>query len=577
MYPALSARSPLAGLARLSKLTRPRRGGVTRHGTRGSSQWKLRSTRSRLHATVHRQPTPRVSDATQDTRSTTAHASAARASTHNHESISTHRKYVAHKRGAYSSPHTRGTKPRAKPMLARPRPPICSDSPARSRRRPRCPAIHEWCRRAQPWRGPATPFWRDVRSSRSATRRRGCGWTRHGEEAPRGGSGAGGGSGRQAPAGRILPGESEVEVERDRRALAAEGVLPAHAGQLGGRHPVVKVALHGAAEGAVDGGVVHDLHVEGLALPHAADAAAEAQLVIVIVVGRRRLLPRHPRVAQRVLHRGALRRLDEQQPVEQVDRLGREVARVLLVPREDGRHRRLACPLRLGQLLEPPVAHLGLVHGEEAVEQAEHADAQRPHVRHKAVVAAADEHFGRGVRLAAAEALDRLRAVDVARGVEAVLVREAEVDHLDDARLVQEHILELEVAVRHATLVAVLDAGEQLEHEAADERLGHGAVVRGELVEELAAGRALHEDEVQVPVLALPNPMVLEADDVLMAPASVHELALLDDEAQLHLPGVDDLDHQVLSRLPVLCGKGGAVAAFPEALGGVDRIALEHA
>ena len=73
-------------------------------------------------------------------------------------------------------------------------------------------------------------------------------------------------------------------------------------------------------------------------------------------------------------------------------------------------------------------------------------------------------------------------------------MREPKIDQLDDAGLVEEDVLELEVAVGDASEVAIPDALEHLQKEATRDRLGHrvGASV-DDLVEELAAAGCAHK------------------------------------------------------------------------------------
>ena len=76
------------------------------------------------------------------------------------------------------------------------------------------------------------------------------------------------------------------------------------------------------------------------------------------------------------------------------------------------------------------------------------------------------EHLGRRVRLGAAHVAERPAAVEDAVAPR-VNVREAKVDELDDAGLVEEDVLELEVAVRHPAEVAVRQPVEHLAKEVA--------------------------------------------------------------------------------------------------------------
>merc|ERR1719271_1849801 len=96
-------------------------------------------------------------------------------------------------------------------------------------------------------------------------------------------------------------------------------------------------------------------------------------------------------------------------------------------------------------------------------------------------------------------------------------MREAKINELQRALLVEQHVLELQVAVCDGGEVAVGDAVEHLVEEVARDGLGHrGGAAVDDLVEELAAARQLHEDEVQVRVAALPDAVRLDADDVRM-------------------------------------------------------------
>ena len=116
-------------------------------------------------------------------------------------------------------------------------------------------------------------------------------------------------------------------------------------------------------------------------------------------------------------------------------------------------------------------------------------DAARPDVSREAVVALVCEHLGGHI---VGRATGRVKERRVVIG--AVQRRQPEVGDLEHLALVQQEVLRLEIAVAHALLVAVLDAGYQL-----PEVLARGGLVEAphvnNLVEELTARDELEHDE----------------------------------------------------------------------------------
>ena len=75
-------------------------------------------------------------------------------------------------------------------------------------------------------------------------------------------------------------------------------------------------------------------------------------------------------------------------------------------------------------------------------------------------------------------------------------------------------------------------------------------------------------------VLALTDGVVLDVDDMWVAPESLEELALLLNQRPLHLACVNHLDNARLTGLPVESGESRPVAALTESLCVVDRVPL---
>ena len=80
------------------------------------------------------------------------------------------------------------------------------------------------------------------------------------------------------------------------------------------------------------------------------------------------------------------------------------------------------------------------------------------------------------------------------------------------------------------------------------------------------AGAAAH----RVPILA--EAVRADVDDVLVASYRLEELALLEDQGELHLARVNDLDDERLGGLEVLRAKGGAIAALAKPLRVIDPV-----
>jgi len=156
-------------------------------------------------------------------------------------------------------------------------------------------------------------------------------------------------------------------------------------------------------------------------------------------------------------------------------------------------------------------------------------------------------------------------------------VREAKVDELDHPARVEEHVLELQVAVRDAPQVAHLQRGEDLVEEAARHSLRHRTrTAVDDLVKELAARRQLHEDEVDVTHVGCTLAVVLHVDDVGVLQLR-QNVALPLDRGQRHLARVDQLDCQLLAGGLVLGGKRGAIPALTVLPVGVDLVLVETA
>eukprot|EP00965_Chrysotila_dentata_P059280 1967624-Pleurochrysis_carterae.AAC.1 len=135
---------------------------------------------------------------------------------------------------------------------------------------------------------------------------------------------------------------------------------------------------------------------------------------------------------------------------------------------------------------------VGVLEGQKAAEHREEADAERPDVGARALVALACHHLGRGV------------AGRAAGGAQQPVGRvehggEAEVDHLDVAVLVNEQVLGLEVTMGYAHRVAGVDAQDDLPEDLARLRLVQPAM-RDDKLEQLAAREEFGD---QVDVLGL--------------------------------------------------------------------------
>mmetsp|Transcript_3802 Transcript_3802/g.7380 ORF Transcript_3802/g.7380 Transcript_3802/m.7380 type:complete len:276 (+) Transcript_3802:121-948(+) len=208
-------------------------------------------------------------------------------------------------------------------------------------------------------------------------------------------------------------------------------------------------------------------HDEGAAIPWALVIAHLRHHVIRALVGLAARVAWHnglyllaqPRVGQHVVHLHALTRVDGKHPVEQLHDGRREVRAAALVPGVHTLGCRSPLGLLLHQLAVAPVVLRRLIEWEEAREHCKEADAQAPDVSEEAIVPGATEHLGRRVRLAAAHLLERYRAVKIAVVPLGIDVRETKVNHLDHPVLGEEHVLQLEVPMRHAARVAVVNTG----------------------------------------------------------------------------------------------------------------------
>ena len=128
-------------------------------------------------------------------------------------------------------------------------------------------------------------------------------------------------------------------------------------------------------------------------------------------------------------------------------------------------------------------------------------------------------------------------------------------------------------AVRDAREVAVRQPFHDLVEKAARRLLGHRALL--DLLEELAAARTLHKNEIEVRVAAEAEAVAEDGDDVLVL-KDLQDLCLLCDLVHLHPPRVDDLARQWLARRLVGRRIGLAEGALAILLGGVDRKAFKQ-
>ena len=188
-------------------------------------------------------------------------------------------------------------------------------------------------------------------------------------------------------------------------------------------------------------------------------------------------------------------------------------------------------------------------------------DPARPHVRGFTVVRLAGQHLGGDVRGGTHRGLG-LR-------VDERVLRVAKVANLQPGNLpaVQEGVLELQVAVRHAVRVAVLQPADELLEEEPGLVLVEPPFA-ADAVEQLAPSRVLHDDrEVRGREEHLD-----EADDVRVVQQAVIDQLALDVLVDL-FPALDVLDGEELPARPVPHQLGGAEVALAEGLD-VQRLVL---
>eukprot|EP00303_Exanthemachrysis_gayraliae_P008980 CAMPEP_0205998480 /NCGR_PEP_ID=MMETSP1464-20131121/274_1 /ASSEMBLY_ACC=CAM_ASM_001124 /TAXON_ID=119497 /ORGANISM="Exanthemachrysis gayraliae, Strain RCC1523" /LENGTH=455 /DNA_ID=CAMNT_0053371629 /DNA_START=389 /DNA_END=1752 /DNA_ORIENTATION=- len=273
----------------------------------------------------------------------------------------------------------------------------------------------------------------------------------------------------------ILVDHNLVQGRRVRRGAAAHGALR--------DAQVLVVGDVQALEGVRGGLEVARLHVGKVGRQHRAPEAR---------AGGDQRLAADPRVGCELREGAAARRVDHEHAVEEVHGLGRQWARAARVRPERSRGG-LAVRLDAQNVLEAPVAHAaGHVEWEEVGKDREEADTRGPHVHRRARVGRrlVRDELGRRIRLGAAAVVEQPLGAAVLHAEHA---REAKVGELDRVVLVEEHVLQLDVAVRHAARVAVGDRVEKLCHVRPRDLLRHGAA-GDEPVEEVPAGGELHED-----------------------------------------------------------------------------------
>jgi hypothetical protein len=213
-----------------------------------------------------------------------------------------------------------------------------------------------------------------------------------------------------------------------------------------------------------------------------------------------------------------------------------------------------------------PAAHL-LKHGRDVVvgereragEEDVEDDAAGPDVRLGAVVALVPEHLGRGVPRRAAERVEEaVRARVVGERAE------PEVHHLEVARVVDEQVLRLEVAVEHAPRVAEVDGGDELPEVAARDVLLHAPRAHDPREELPAADQLQREVD-----LGARGHHLVELDDVGVGDA-LHDGDLPLD--LLHHPRADHLvPGQHLDR------HGAAGLQVPRRVDAAEVAAAQHA
>eukprot|EP00966_Prymnesium_polylepis_P159218 3679789-Prymnesium_polylepis.1 len=222
---------------------------------------------------------------------------------------------------------------------------------------------------------------------------------------------------------------------------------------------------------------------------------------------------REPRRREGLVERRAAGGVEAEEPIEQLARRRRQAQVLLRVEAHDGRGDGAALALSVARALRAPVlGGVGALEGEEAEEHGEKADAERPHVRRECVEARLARppvapprarrcyDLGRHVGPRAAPRV-QLLAHDAAVGADGVLVGESPVDELEHplprphaAR--EEHVLELQVAVRDAEAVRDADRLADLRKEGGGLALGEAAAL-DDVVEELAALHPLHHQAVR--------------------------------------------------------------------------------
>ena len=206
--------------------------------------------------------------------------------------------------------------------------------------------------------------------------------------------------------------------------------------------------------------------------------------------------------------------------------------------------------------------------GRRAAEQRVEYDATGPHVHLEAVaghvlVHGALERLGRQVARRAAQVAEAFVGLE--------LDGEAEVGYLHVHVLVEQYVLGLEVAMHYVALVQVEHGLEYAAHHLA-RLLLRQAHHLGEVVEELAVGAQLHDDEDERVGLE----RVVDVDDVRVAADEAHDLDLLE-RGLLEARSVvlDDLDGVLFARRLLHTAAHHAADALAEhVLGLVLRVEL---
>mmetsp|Transcript_20656 Transcript_20656/g.52603 ORF Transcript_20656/g.52603 Transcript_20656/m.52603 type:complete len:257 (+) Transcript_20656:990-1760(+) len=149
-------------------------------------------------------------------------------------------------------------------------------------------------------------------------------------------------------------------------------------------------------------------------------------------------------------------------------------------------------------------------------------------------------------------------------------MRESKIDQLDYSLGIQQHVLELQIAMRDAGEVAIVDAVEHLAEEVARVVFRH--CIRAavdHLIKELAAARELHEDEIMVLVLAIiASTMAAHTDDVTVL-EDLEDVALLLDRFHPNLARVENFNCEMLTSVLCCCGESRTIATLAILLGEV--------